>query len=911
MNLRDAGSRRAACAEFERLTLSDPARALLEGDALLAALRELDDPEGFAFVSRSMVNALPHVGRAREAIHRAAAARRLARSRAPVEAARILIAVMHPRTRLGDLKGAMRAGEQAVREFTALGQHALVARAELNLANVAKALGRPQRAIELIGRVLARGDEISAIRGQALNVLGEALVQSADLRGARARFEEALEVFAAQGHAFASAVVVGNIADTASRAGDIEDALRRFRDARERFTALGAHAEACRNAIEEATLLEYSGFLAEACDRAGDACATADAHALAAESARARLVIGSALLASDEAARAEPQLSDAAARFAAIGDRASEAQALAMLARCVRGHDRARAIAFANAAVDAARRATAPVELAASLAVRASMTASETSPMTVTMTTAIPAAETDAAEATSIADSLGIPSLRAESHAAAAIVARNARATATAIAHARIALAEIESAHRSLALSRTRRAFLSRRGDIAAELAAALLEDGSAEALGEAFDVLDRCRSLAIVDALERPVRGAAAHTGDTLHRRVQGLLEELGTTAPHAAIAECAARAERSTRRAELDRALDARIVEPSPRIGGTRALAAPCVVAVEAGDAIALLARMPDGATRVRRIAVDRATLAGLESDFAFQVSRRLRGAATQRARDAGARTAHELGRALEPEIAAILDGWRGTVVVLGSTLLARTPPALLSTELREVCVAPTLEVAALLDRSAAVAHAPSAAVISVHDERAPGIAREGAAVERLLCARMTTTRLHGHEASRAALVAALSGSSLAHIACHGVFPPNAPNLAGLRLADGWFTARDAHALERAPAEIVLSGCVTAVSARHDGEEWMGLVRGFAAAGARRMTASLWAVDDDSTARMMERLYATDVGPCASLGPLARELRDEGEHPAVWGAFCAIGGATTFSRGRRETGSAAEQTP
>ena len=897
MNLEGTESRAAACAEFERLTLSDPTRALAEGDALLARLRELDDPASFAFVSRSMVNALPHVGAVREAIRRAAEARRFARTRAPVEAARILIAVMHPRAKLGDLKGAMRAGEQAVREFNALGQPALVARAELNLANVAKALGQPQRAIELIGRVLTHGDEIAVIRGQALNVLGEALVQAGNLSAARARFEEALAVLAAQGHAFACAVVVGNIADTAARAGDIEDALRRFRDARERFAALGAHAEACRNAIEEATLLEYSGFLAEACDHAGDACAMADTHALAAESARARLVIGSALLASDEAVLAEPQLSDAAARFAAIGDRASEAQALAMLARCVRDHDRVRAVEFANAAVDAARHATAPVELAASLAVRASVTA------------AAPVAQNDAAEATEIADSLGIPSLRAESHAAAATVARHARRTAAAIAHARIALAEVEAAHRSLALARTRRAFLSRRGDIAAELAAALLEDGSAEALGEAFDVLDRSRSLAILDALERPARGGDARASGTLHERVRGLLEELGTAAPRAMVAEGAARAERDTRRAELDHALERRIIEPSPKVGRARALAAPCVVAIESGDAVALLARMPDGATRVRRIAIDRATLAGLESDFAFQVSRRLRGVATERAREAGARAAHALGRALQPEIEATLDGWRGTVVALGSTLFVRTPPALLSTELNDICFAPTLEVAALLDRPAAGALAASAAVVSVHDERAPAIAREGAAVERLLAARMTTTRLDGNDASRAALVAALAGCSLAHVACHGVFPPNAPNLAGLRLADGWFTARDAHALDRAPAEIVLSGCVTAVSARHDGEEWMGLVRGFAAAGARRMVASLWAVDDESTARMMERLHAPGAGPCASLGPLARELRDEGAHPAVWGAFCAIGGATTFSRHERESGSCMDQ--
>jgi CHAT domain-containing protein len=70
---------------------------------------------------------------------------------------------------------------------------------------------------------------------------------------------------------------------------------------------------------------------------------------------------------------------------------------------------------------------------------------------------------------------------------------------------------------------------------------------------------------------------------------------------------------------------------------------------------------------------------------------------------------------------------------------------------------------------------------------------------------------------------------------------------------------------------------------------------VRGFAAAGTRRMAASLWPVDDAATASFMERLYSHGPAPCRALSGLARELRAEGEHPAVWGAFCTIGGAST----------------
>ncbi|MBI1303520.1 MAG: CHAT domain-containing protein [Phycisphaera sp.] len=870
------------CAEFERLSLSDPTRAVAEGDALLARLRALDDPQGFSTVSRALIIALPHVGAPQEAIRRAAAARRFARGRAPAEAARVLIAAMHPRARLGNLRGAMRAGERAVRELEVLGEHALVARAELNLANVAKALGQPQRAVAIMRRVLERGDAIAPIRGQALNALGEACVQAADLPAARAAFEEALAVFTRQEHAFACAVVAGNLADTAARAGEIEEALRGFRDARERFAALGAHAEASRNAIEEATLLGFSGFLADARDRARDAGALADQHGLAAESARARLVVGSSLLAASDPLAAEVQLVDAERRFVAMGDAASGAQALTLLARCVRETDAARAASCADSAVAAARKAAAPIELASALSVRAALRAAPAD------------GEADASEAVEIAESLGIPALRAESRSVRAAVSRRSGATERAIADARIALSEVERTHRSLELARTRRAFLAHRSDIAAELAASLVDAGSPDALEEAFDALDRCRSLAILDAILRPTQSSETPRMQALDTRVHELLAGLDPRISRPSAAD-AARVDRDAQRAELDRALAERRAEPSPHAASGRALSAPCVALLAHDGRLSLLARMPDGSTRARTHETDLVALAGLESEFSFEVARRLQGATSARALQAGRRAAEALRAAIHPAFSDLLDGWCGTVVVLQSPAIARIPAAILCDDSQDACLAPSLEVARLLDQPARSDGGQSALVVAVHDASTPGIAREGEEIARRLATHMPTARLDGADATRARFVDALSRASVAHVACHGVFPPDAPNLAGLVIADGWFTARDAHALATAPEEVVLSGCVTAASARQDGEEWMGLVRGFAAAGTRRMAASLWPVDDAATASFMERLYSHGPAPCRALSGLARELRAEGEHPAVWGAFCTIGGAST----------------
>ncbi len=54
------------------------------------------------------------------------------------------------------------------------------------------------------------------------------------------------------------------------------------------------------------------------------------------------------------------------------------------------------------------------------------------------------------------------------------------------------------------------------------------------------------------------------------------------------------------------------------------------------------------------------------------------------------------------------------------------------------------------------------------------------------------------------------------------------------------------------------VLSACETNVGERFEGEGVFGLSRGFLAAGARRVVASPWAVDDESTAVLMGHFFS-----------------------------------------------------
>jgi CHAT domain-containing protein/Tfp pilus assembly protein PilF len=120
---------------------------------------------------------------------------------------------------------------------------------------------------------------------------------------------------------------------------------------------------------------------------------------------------------------------------------------------------------------------------------------------------------------------------------------------------------------------------------------------------------------------------------------------------------------------------------------------------------------------------------------------------------------------------------------------------------------------------------------------------------------------------EASRA-LVAdgALGDRRVVHFATHGLLNSEHPDLSGLVLSlvdekglprDGFLRMHDIYNL-RLPADlVVLSACQTALGREIRGEGLVGLTRGFMYAGARRVVASLWQVDDESTAELMKRFY------------------------------------------------------
>jgi CHAT domain-containing protein len=102
--------------------------------------------------------------------------------------------------------------------------------------------------------------------------------------------------------------------------------------------------------------------------------------------------------------------------------------------------------------------------------------------------------------------------------------------------------------------------------------------------------------------------------------------------------------------------------------------------------------------------------------------------------------------------------------------------------------------------------------------------------------------------------------------HFSTHGLLNNEHPELSGLVLSlfdasgrpqDGILRLHDIHNLRLNADLVVLSACETALGTQVRGEGLIGLARGFMYAGASRVVASLWKVEDQATASLMKQFY------------------------------------------------------
>ena len=152
-----------------------------------------------------------------------------------------------------------------------------------------------------------------------------------------------------------------------------------------------------------------------------------------------------------------------------------------------------------------------------------------------------------------------------------------------------------------------------------------------------------------------------------------------------------------------------------------------------------------------------------------------------------------------------------------------------------------------------------------------------------------------LVGTEANAAALRSACADADVLHLACHAEFRSDNPMFSALLLVDGPFTVQDAEALQLRQGIVVLSACETGVAAYSRGDEMIGLVRAFLLAGASRVVASLWPVDDAVTMQFMAAFYRSlrnGNEPSRALCTAQLDVMQTHPHPFYWAAFTLYGG-------------------
>lgn len=162
-----------------------------------------------------------------------------------------------------------------------------------------------------------------------------------------------------------------------------------------------------------------------------------------------------------------------------------------------------------------------------------------------------------------------------------------------------------------------------------------------------------------------------------------------------------------------------------------------------------------------------------------------------------------------------------------------------------------------------------------------------------------------VHGFAVNRALVTGPeLSQYRIIHLATHGLLDSQHPALSGVALSrfdprgqsqDGFLRLHDIYNL-KLPAElIVLSACNTALGQDVKGEGLIALTRGFMYAGAARVLASLWKVDDEATAELMkefyQRLLQTRCSPAAALREAQLAMWRQGRAPYHWAAFVLQG--------------------
>lgn len=838
---------------------------------------------------------------------------------------------------LGDWDGARRAYGGALAIARQHELHEPEASALTNLGNLASQEGDHTVAIARYRDALALyrglGDETDA--ALVLHNLGLLELRRGDYSRAIVRLSEAQRLYSSTGQLDEGGSVLRDLARARAASGDLAGALVELRRA-ERLAARAPPAAGIRAgiALTRADLAAEFNDYAEADRqytlaerlylRSGDAAGQAEA-----EQAR-----GQVLLAREDYSRAEAVLTLAVRAQDASGDRRPAALTRLLIGYAQRNRgDTAAARATLFAGFIALRSLGDSVGVAAAIGEMGDLEA-----------------QVGAGFAAESLYSLGLASLGGRSaptvawrlHSGLADALASRGALAGAAEHLRVAASVVERVSSRLPFVERRAAYLGDKWSVYGRLA---LVERARGRTGSAFEASERMRARQLLDVLARG--RVAPHAGDDsivaeeqdLRSRIADLTTRLesggqgggesggsiGLRGPDfegmgsAATQQALARAEQRYTALLLD--LRERQPEYASLVSGE--VASWREVASRLRPDEALLEYLIGDSTSIVFV-VTPDSVAALDLNVSRQVLAKLvdfvRGAVSA-----------------APGVAVARNPWRAPLRRLYDQLIAPIEASGLLESMHRLIIAPHLELhylpfGALIRRGDrdgflieryTVSYAPSASVWVRLSDRPRGRLAEGvlalapqattlpgsrAEVEAIRTLYGPHAIVHiGRAATEKTFRAEASQADVIHLATNGVLNKRNPLFSFVELGaggpdDGRLAVHEVYGLDLSARLVVLSACQTALGsgALEDvplGDDWVGLVEAFLNAGAMNVLATLWPVEDETTAEVMGRFYREFRAGRPEAEALAEAQRAALRNPRTarpfyWAGFALNGG-------------------
>lgn len=831
---------------------------------------------------------------------------------------------------VGDLSEARRRFEMALALNRRDGRDEVAATNLVNLAGLASLAGDFARAEALYRDALSawREREMWAEASDALRGLGQVEMRRGDYPAARAALREALTILDRTGPIADAIAVQSELAAALAAAGELQGALDELRRAQQRADSVRAPPDVRAGiALARADLAVQLNAFAQADQlyvRAGRLYRLVSDASGEAEAQQGRGVLS---LERDDYARAQALLESALRTQLAAANRRSAALTRLSLGDVARRRgDTVQARRQLSRAAAELDRLGDPVASAAAIGERAGLEASLGLPAT---------AESLYRTALRRVDGRVAPEITWRLRAGLALSRRAQGFVDDATRELRAALVEIERPSRSLALAERRSGFLADKWDVYAQLALTERARGRA---GAAFETSERLRAREMLELLTRGRVPAARDTAEELiareqdlRRRIAELTRDLEGTStrsdrlrgPDVSSASEATR-EPLLRAQEAYAELRAELGERAPRHA---ALLSPRSatwrdVAQRLSPHEALIEYLVSDSGSVAFVVV-RDTVAAIELGTARRQLVRLvefaRGTLEQRGSPRADSLWHAPLRSLHRALVApieksgLLEGAKQIVIVPHGELHYLPFAALVDGDGRslidryEIAVTPSASVWLALGERPRGAATAGLLAVAPRPDALPASRREVAAIAR--SAGPGTRVMTGGAASEEAFRGEAPPYRVIHLATYGVLNKHNPLFSFVELApggahDGRLEVHEVFGLRLTADLVVLSACQTglgsgALSDVPAGDDWVGLTRAFLHAGAKRVVATLWPVDDWATAAFMERFYdrlAAGDEPARALASTQQAMRDAPAtaHPFYWAGFVMATGSS-----------------